>query len=88
MKTITDTEDFPGVFRSGQESFDIIYLMQCEVRRMRKTFITKVIFKTIKLKFLTGVPVKRSAIHHVIGFMSIASSMSPSQRDFLQSTPR
>jgi hypothetical protein len=34
MKTIT--EDFQEMFRAGQDAFDILYLVQCEVSRMQK----------------------------------------------------
>jgi hypothetical protein len=37
IKTILQFEDFPEIFRMGQDSADVLYLVQCEIRRMRKS---------------------------------------------------
>jgi hypothetical protein len=45
IKTITEFEDFPEVFRSGLDSAGILYLVQCEVRWMRKNLQYKSYFQ-------------------------------------------
>jgi hypothetical protein len=45
IKTIIEFEDFPEVFRTGQDSADVLYLVQCEVRRMIKSLQYKSYFQ-------------------------------------------
>jgi hypothetical protein len=45
IKTIIEFEDFPEIFRTGRESADVLYLVQCEVRRMRKILQYKSYFQ-------------------------------------------
>jgi hypothetical protein len=45
IKTITEFEAFPEDFRTGQDSADIIYLVQCEVLRMRENIQYNIYFQ-------------------------------------------
>jgi hypothetical protein len=45
IKTITEFEDFTEVLGSGLESVDILYFLQCKVRRMRKNLQYKIYFQ-------------------------------------------
>jgi hypothetical protein len=83
IKIIIQFEEFPEIFGTGRDSADILYLVQCEVHRMRKSYHTQAPIRTIKHLFLPGVAEKRQPNHHGIGFPSIAFFTTQRQKYFL-----
>jgi hypothetical protein len=62
------TEGFDKVFMGNQASSDSVYLVQCEVRHMKKSMELKRITKPIRVPLLTGDAPKKSPIPTMIGF--------------------